>query len=78
MPRKVAAPIAAKWTKLKSPVEHTFTHFHLQLAVWKTATADLSLTDDGDYRWVHKDDLIYEALPSLMRKVAAIALKSGC
>ena len=34
---KVAAPVKAKWTKLKTPVEHTFTHFHLQLAVWKTA-----------------------------------------
>jgi A/G-specific adenine glycosylase len=76
LPRKVAAPIDAKWTKSKTPVEHTFTHFHLQLEVWKTVTADLSLPDDGDYRWVYKDDLVHEALPSLMRKVAAMALES--
>ena len=28
-----------------------------------------SLPDGGDYRWVHKDELAHEALPSLMRKV---------
>jgi A/G-specific adenine glycosylase len=56
-------------------VEHTFTHFHLQLSVWKTATTDSSLPDDGDYRWVQKSELAQEALPSLMRKVAAVALK---
>ena len=76
LPNKVSAPIDAKWTKSKTPVEHTFTHFHLQLAVWKTSTANSSLPDDGDYRWVHKDDLTHEALPSLMRKVIAMALES--
>ena len=76
VPRKIAAPFESKWTKLKIPVEHTFTHFHLQLSIWKTSTTDLSLPDDGDYRWVHKDDLVHEALPSLMRKVVAMALES--
>jgi A/G-specific adenine glycosylase len=76
LPDKVSAPVDAKWTKSKTPVEHTFTHFHLQLSVWKMATADSSLPVNGDYRWVHKDKLIHEALPSLMRKVAAMALKS--
>ena len=76
LPDKVLAPIDAKWTKSKTPVEHTFTHFHLQLSVWKTATTNSSLPDDDDYRWVHKEDLIHEALPSLMRKVAAMALES--
>ncbi len=74
LPREVSAPIDANWAKSKTPVKHTFTHFHLQLSVWKTSTAGPSLPDDGDYRWVHKDDLIHEALPSLMRKVAAMAL----
>ena len=76
LPNKIVAPFESKWTKSKTPVEHTFTHFHLQLAVWKTATADSSLPDDGDYLWVHKDELVHEALPSLMRKVAAVALES--
>ena len=61
--------------KSKTPVEHTFTHFHLQLSVWKTATAETSLPDGGDYRWVHKDKLVHEALPSLMRKVVVAALE---
>ncbi len=77
LPGKISTPIEAKWIKSKIPVEHTFTHFHLQLAVWKTATADSFLPNDGDYRWVHKDDLAHEALPSLMRKVAATALENG-
>ena len=74
LPRKVTAPMEAKWTKLKIPVEHTFTHFHLRLDVWKTSAANSSLPEDGDYRWVHKNDLAEEALPSLMRKVVALAL----
>jgi A/G-specific adenine glycosylase len=65
-------PIAAKWKKLSAIVEHTFTHFHLQLSVWKTTTNDKSLPE-GDYSWVHKRDLEHEALPSLMRKVVVLA-----
>jgi A/G-specific adenine glycosylase len=75
LPRDTAPPVKAHWIKLRAPVEHTFTHFHLQLNVWKTATAETSLPDGGGYRWVHKDELAHEALPSLMRKVAAVALK---
>ena len=75
LPRKVAGPVKASWTKSTLLVEHTFTHFHLQLSVWKTSTTDLSLPDHGDYRWVHKDELVHEALPSLMRKVVVVALK---
>jgi A/G-specific adenine glycosylase len=75
LPRYVVAPFTADWHKLKVPVEHTFTHFHLQLNVWKTATAEQSLPAGDGYRWVHKDNLAHEALPSLMRKVVVAALK---
>lgn len=75
LPRNVACPVEAEWSKMKFPVEHTFTHFHLQLSVWKTATAEKSLPDGSGYRWVHKDELVHEALPSLMRKVVAAALE---
>ncbi|MGB9144111.1 MAG: A/G-specific adenine glycosylase [Aestuariivirga sp.] len=75
LPRKVSAPLRAKWSRLKTPVEHTFTHFHLQLAVWKTKLTEIPvLSDDGDYRWVHKNDLAHEALPSVMRKIVTKAL----
>lgn len=75
LPRNVVAPVESEWRKMKAPVEHTFTHFHLQLNVWKTETADTSLPKGGDYRWVHKDELAHEALPSLMRKVIVAALE---
>ena len=42
LPRDIAAPFIADWNKLKAPVEHTFTHFHLQLNVWKTADGGTS------------------------------------
>jgi A/G-specific adenine glycosylase len=70
--RDAKPPINAKWKKLPAIVEHTFTHFHLQLSVWKATTRDVSLPD-GDYSWVHKHQLEHEALPSLMRKVVALA-----
>jgi A/G-specific adenine glycosylase len=70
--RDAKPPIDAKWKKLPATVEHTFTHFHLQLSVWKTTTADVALPG-SDYSWVHKRDLEHEALPSLMRKVVALA-----
>ncbi len=76
LPRNLAGPVDAEWTKLKIPVAHTFTHFHLRLSLWKTATAESSLPDGGGYRWVHKSDLAHEALPSLMRKVVAMASKT--
>ncbi len=37
---------------------------------------DRDVTTRGwDYRWVHKDELVHEALPSLMRKVIVTALE---
>jgi len=77
LPRDIVAPLEAEWSKVKTPVEHTFTHFHLQLSVWKTATAERSLPEGGGYRWVNKDELVHEALPSLMRKVVVIALATA-
>ncbi len=70
------APMAAAWRTLTGEVEHTFTHFHLVLKVWKAVTVvDGVLRDDGDYRWVAKADLAGEALPTVMRKVVAHVLK---
>jgi A/G-specific adenine glycosylase len=66
------APLAAEWRKLKGVVEHTFTHFHLELTVWTTEKViDGELRDDGDYRWTKREDLDGEALPTVMRKVVA-------
>ncbi len=67
-----SAPIRARWQRLTAPVEHTFTHFRLVLAVYRTRiSASRSVNLDGDARWVAPADLGREALPALMRKVIA-------
>jgi A/G-specific adenine glycosylase len=72
---KAAAPLAASWRRLSGKVEHTFSHFHLELAVLKSESIGADeLRGGGDYRWVRREDLAAEALPTLMRKVVALAL----
>lgn len=69
------APLTARWRKLGGVVEHTFTHFHLELDVWVAEMLeDGVLRDEGDYRWTKREDLAGEALPTVMRKVVAHAL----
>ena len=70
------APLNGKWKKLAGQVEHTFTHFHLELEVWRAVSLDDGmLRDDGDYRWVRRHDLAGEALPTVMRKIVAHVLE---
>ncbi|MGH6906740.1 MAG: A/G-specific adenine glycosylase [Aestuariivirga sp.] len=75
MPRNVRAlaPVKASWKKQRGRVEHTFTHFHLELSVLK-AKAISNRAPEGGYRWVAPEALAGEALPSLMRKVVALVL----
>jgi A/G-specific adenine glycosylase len=70
------APVRARWTALAGEVKHTFTHFHLVLTVWRADAACDAIPNTGDYRWVGADELNRQALPSLMKKVVAEALKS--
>ena len=70
------APLNGRWKKLAGQVEHTFTHFHLELEVWRAVSLDDGmLRDDGDYRWVRRHDLAGEALPTVMRKIVAHVLE---
>jgi A/G-specific adenine glycosylase len=70
-----AAPVQADWSALPAQVEHTFTHFHLVLDIWRAETVGKEpVLPVGDYRWVAPGDLHREALPSLMRKVVAAVL----
>ncbi len=67
---KAAAPVPAGWRPLPGVVRHSFTHFHLELAVL-AGEVRAGFTKGG--RWVKLDDLASEALPTLMKKVVAHA-----
>jgi A/G-specific adenine glycosylase len=71
------APVEAAWRKLPGLVEHTFTHFHLELTVYSTEVRrDAALTEAAlpeRCKWVERRDLHGAALPSVMRKVLAHA-----
>ncbi|HET7211778.1 MAG TPA: A/G-specific adenine glycosylase [Methyloceanibacter sp.] len=67
------APLKAGWRKLPGLVEHSFTHFHLELAVYR---ADVGLgakpkraAEPESCGFVARRDLARAALPSVMRKV---------
>ncbi len=66
------APLQANWRTLPGAVHHTFTHFHLELTVMAGRV-------DGaaDGVWCPPGRLGEYALPSLMKKVVAHAMKAG-
>jgi A/G-specific adenine glycosylase len=66
------APLKAKWRRLPGVVEHGFTHFPLQQAVY-VARAPARTKAPADMRWVALAELHGEALPNVMRKVVAHA-----
>ncbi|MBS0546618.1 MAG: A/G-specific adenine glycosylase [Proteobacteria bacterium] len=71
------APVPANWKVLEGGVRHTFTHFHLELTVahaLATTTRLAKLAPGSD--WVTIDRLDERALPTVMRKVIAHAVKN--
>jgi A/G-specific adenine glycosylase len=75
------APVEADWEAVPGLVGHTFTHFHLELLVYRAAVdVDAGLTDAAEperCRWVQWADLPEAALPSVMRKVLGHALETA-
>ncbi|MEO6608781.1 MAG: A/G-specific adenine glycosylase [Aestuariivirga sp.] len=67
---KFKEPFEGQWKKYPGLVEHTFTHFHLELEVWKAQSNEPML--HGKFASPAAFD--NEALPSLMLKVAAHVL----
>lgn len=68
------APYDSAWHN-GGAVEHTFTHFHLVLDVHVTDEIfDAAPCDGHDWRWVARQDLPREALPTVMKKVAVAVL----
>jgi A/G-specific adenine glycosylase len=72
------APLKAAWTKLPGLVEHTFTHFHLELSVYRAEVGVDAEPKRAAHpercRWLKPRELTTAALPSVMRKVLAHAL----
>ncbi len=66
----VAHPLAAEW-RHAGQVVHIFTHFRLELDVWTAVVPDTALLTEG--WWTDPSQLDAEALPSLFRKVLAVA-----
>jgi A/G-specific adenine glycosylase len=71
------APVPANWKILDGGVRHTFTHFHLELTVARAiaTTSRLARLSPGA-AWVTLDKLTERALPTVMRKVIAHAVKA--
>jgi len=72
-------PVQGRWMAIPGHVEHTFTHFRLEMAVYEAVVAtDAPLTiwaNAERCRWVDRRDLDRQALPSIMRKIIAHALR---
>jgi A/G-specific adenine glycosylase len=67
------APLKAKFRKLPGLVRHGFTHFELELQVFR-AEGITRVKRNGAGEWAPINDLARFALPSVMRKVVAHAL----
>ena len=75
------APVRADWWAVPGTVAHVFTHFRLEVIVYRALVpADVSLTfwaEPERCHWVARRDLHAAAVPSVMRKVIAHALREN-
>jgi A/G-specific adenine glycosylase len=69
------APLRATWRRVPGVVTHTFTHFPLELTVYR-ADVPASHKPPAGMRWTPLAGLAGEALPNVMRKVVTHALGS--
>ena len=76
---KSAGPVHAVWARVPGIVRHTFTHFHLELEVYRAKVGQgVCISEDADPErcmWVPRRELKAQALPSVMRKVLTHALE---
>ena len=74
-----AAPVRADWWAVPGVVVHVFTHFRLEVIVYRAIVpAEASLTfwaDPQRCAWAARRDLHAKALPSVMRKIIAHGLQ---
>ncbi len=73
------APVHGDWWLVPGQVHHTFTHFRLELLVYRAVVpleTTLNLWAKPEHCiWVHRSELKDQALPSVMRKVIAHAME---
>lgn len=62
------APLKTQWRVLNRNVTHVFSHFALELAIWR-ADAPAGTPAPAGHRWVAKTAIEDEAFPSVMVKV---------
>lgn len=72
--RKDAPLPALDWRLLPGTVQHTFTHFHLEIAV---LAGGVGRAAGQGAVWSHPDDFGERALPTVMKKIARHALRYG-
>jgi A/G-specific adenine glycosylase len=76
-----AAPVNGDWQPVPGLVTHTFTHFRFEAAVYRAMLpTDATLTPRADpprCQWVARRHLDRAALPSVMRKIIAHALRDS-
>ncbi|MEQ1697469.1 MAG: A/G-specific adenine glycosylase [Hyphomicrobiaceae bacterium] len=76
-----SAPVKADWWQVPGTIVHNFTHFRLELTVMRAVVPqDSQLTFWAEQErclWVARRDLKTQALPSVMRKIIAHALKEN-
>ena len=65
-PVEFCQPFKGDWQRHEGMVTHTFTHFHLEMTVWKTVVEEAAL----EGRFISKKNLGDVALPTVMLKVA--------
>lgn len=66
------APLKAKWHRTAGVVNHVFTHFPLELVVYR-AKVPQATRAPKDMRFIAADEIDAEALPNVMRKAIAHA-----
>ena len=66
------APLLATWRRLPGVVRHTFTHFPLELTVYRAELPSGTAAPEGT-RFLPLREVAGEAFPNLMRKVLASA-----
>ena len=73
-------PIAADWGGSLGVVEHTFTHFHLELAVQRADVGLAPMLNEAAApercHWLPRSDLAAAALPSVMKKILSHAFEA--